>query len=127
MTLLLHTLVGNINLNRSPKPNKRGMNTSRKVVTFLTVLPKRYTQFPKIGMSPIFNAIISHESKTEVDPNPIAVSLYSVQVRIKQIPAQKRLPKSNQFAAEVKYLYPSLTASDNSAIVTNMTPQAVNA
>ena len=99
MTVLLHTLVGNINLNRSPKPNKRGMNTSRKVVTFLTVLPKRYTQFPTIGMFPTANAMIIHENRTDVDPNHIAVSLYFVQVKIKQSPAQKRLPKSNQFDA----------------------------
>ena len=78
-------------------------------------------------MSPIANARISHENRTDVDPNHIAVSLYFVQVKIKQIPAQKRLPKSNQFAAEVKYLYPSLKASEDSAIVTNMTPKAVNA
>ena len=100
LLILLHTLYGNINLNRSPKPNKSGINTSRKVVTFLTVLPKRYTQFPTIGMFPTANAIIIHENRTDVDPNHIAVSLYCVvQVKIKQSPAQKRLLKSNQFAA----------------------------
>ena len=99
MIILLHTLYGNINLNRSPKPNKSGINTSRKVVTFLTVLPKRYTQFPTIGMFPTANAILIHENRTDVDPNHIAVSLYFVQVKIKQSPAQKRLPKSNQFDA----------------------------
>ena len=98
MIQLLHTLFGNINLNRSPKPNKSGMNTSRKVVTFLTVLPKRYNQFPKIGMFPTANAIIIHENRTDEDPNHIAVSLYCVQIKIKQSPAQKRLVKSNQFA-----------------------------
>jgi hypothetical protein len=99
MIILLHTLYGNINLKRSPKPNKSGINTSRKVVTFLTVLPKRYTQFPTIGMFPTANAILIHENRTDVDPNHIAVSLYFVQVKIKQSPAQKRLPKSNQFDA----------------------------
>ena len=99
MIILLHTLYGNINLNRSPKPNKSGINTSRKVVTFLTVLPKRYTQFPTIGMFPTANAILIHENRTDVDPNHIAVSFFSVQVKIKQSPAQKRLPKSNQFDA----------------------------
>ena len=127
MIILLHTLYGNINRNRSPKPNKSGINTSRKVVTFLTVLPKRYTQFPTIGMFPTANAMIIHENRTDVDPNHIAVSLYLVQVKIKQSPAQKRLLKSNQFSAKVKYLYPSLKASDNSAKVTNMTPKAVKA
>ena len=99
MILLLHTLYGNMNLNRSPNPNKSGMNTSRKVVTFLTVLPKRYTQFPTIGIFPTANAMMIHENRTDVDPNHIAVSFFSVQVKIKQSPAQKRLPKSNQFAA----------------------------
>ena len=62
-----------------------------------------------MGMSPIDNAIINHESKIDVDPNHTAVSLYSVPVKNKQIPAQKRLPKSNQFSLEVKYrLGPSL-------------------
>ena len=62
-----------------------------------------------MGMSPIDNAIINHESKTDVDPNHTAVSLYFVPVKSKQIPTQKRLPKSNQFSLEVKYLQsPSL-------------------
>ena len=116
-----------MNLNRSPKPNKRGMNTSRKVATFLTVFPKRYTQFPTVGMSPMAFALIIHESRTDVDPNHKAESLYCVKVQIKQIPAQNRLPMSNKFIAVRKYLYPSLKASDNSAMVTNIMPNTVNA
>ena len=78
-------------------------------------------------MFPTANAIIIHENRTDEDPNHIAVSLYCVQIKIKQSPAQKRLVKSNQFAKQVKYLYPSLKASVDSAKVTNMTPKAVNA
>ena len=78
-------------------------------------------------MSPTAFALIIHESRTDVDPNHIAESLCFVKVQIKQIPAQKRLPMSNKFVADIKYLYPSLKASEDSAIVTNMTPKAVNA
>ena len=78
-------------------------------------------------MSPMAFALIIHESRTDVDPNHKAVSLYLVKVQTKQIPAQNRLPMSNKFVTDVKYLYPYRKASDDSAIVTNMTPQAVNA
>ena len=77
-------------------------------------------------MSPMAFALIIHESRTDVDPNHKAVSLESVKVKIKQIPAQKRLPMSNKFVPDVKYLYPSLKASDDSAMVTNIMPNTVN-
>ena len=78
-------------------------------------------------MSPTAFALIIHESRTDVDPHHKAESLYFVKVKIKQSPAKKRLPKSNQFVADIKYLYPSLKASDNSAIITNIMPNTVNA
>ena len=78
-------------------------------------------------MSPTAFALIIYESRTDVDPNHIAESLYFVKVQIKQIPAQKRLPMSNKFVADIKYLYPSLKASDDSAMVTNIMPNTVNA
>ena len=78
-------------------------------------------------MSPMAFAQIIHESRTDVDPHHIAVYLSSVKVQIKQIPAKKRLPMSNKFVPDIKYLYPSLKASDNSAMVTNIIPNTVNA
>ena len=79
-------------------------------------------------MSPMAFALIIHESRTDVDPHHKAESLeFFDKVKIKQSPAKKRLPKSNQFVADIKYLYPSLKASDNSAIVTNIMPNTVNA
>ena len=78
-------------------------------------------------MSPMPFALIIHENRTDVDPNHKAESLYCVKVQIKQIPAQKRLTMSNKFVADIKYLYPSLKASDDSAIVTNIMPNTVNA
>ena len=78
-------------------------------------------------MSPMAFALIIHESRTDVDPHHKAVSLYFVKVQIKQIPAKERLRKSNQFVPDVKYLYPSLKASDDSAMVTNTMPNTVNA
>ena len=79
-------------------------------------------------MSPTAFALIIHESRTDVDPNHIAESLdFGVKVQIKQIPAQKRLPMSSKLVADIKYLYPSLKASDNSAMVTNIMPNTVNA
>ena len=78
-------------------------------------------------MSPIALALIIHESRTDVDPNHKAVSLNLVKEQIKQIPAQNRLPMSNKFVTDIKYLYPCRKASDDSAIVTNTIPKTVNA